>query len=83
MLEKLSTVKQNLPNDVNPKLGPDATGLGQVFWYTIENQENSIKPLSLGELRTLQDFQIKYLLQAVDGVSEVCFSRWLCKRISN
>jgi len=71
VLEKLSTAKQSLPNDVNPRLGPDATGLGQVFWYTIENKKDSKKPLSLGELRTLQDYQIKYLLQGVEGVSEV------------
>lgn len=71
VLEKLSTAGKELPSGVSPKMGPDATGLGQIFWYTLENAEDSIKPLSLGELRSLQDFYVRYLLQGVEGVSEV------------
>ncbi|MCO4794923.1 MAG: efflux RND transporter permease subunit [Bacteriovoracaceae bacterium] len=71
VLEKLSTIGGTLPNGVQPVLGPDATGLGQIFWYTLENTENSLKPKSLAELRSIQDFYVKYLLQGVEGVSEV------------
>ncbi len=71
VLEKLSTATSELPNGVVPKMGPDATGLGQVFWYTIENDKDSIKPKSLAELRSIQDFYVRYLLQGVEGVSEV------------
>jgi Cu(I)/Ag(I) efflux system membrane protein CusA/SilA len=71
VLEKLSTVSKELPADATPKLGPDATGLGQVFWYTIENDKGSKKPKSLAELRSIQDFYVRYLLQGVKGVSEV------------
>ena len=71
VLEKLTTAKSELPPDVTPKMGPDATGLGQIFWYTLENKKNSIKPKSLAELRSIQDFYVRYLLQGVEGVSEV------------
>jgi Cu(I)/Ag(I) efflux system membrane protein CusA/SilA len=71
VLEKLSTATSELPPGVIPKMGPDATGLGQVFWYTIENDENSKSPKSLAELRSIQDFYVRYLLQGVEGVSEV------------
>lgn len=71
VLEKLSIANSEIPSGVVPRMGPDATGLGQVFWYTIENSENAKKPKSLAELRSLQDFYVKYLLQAVEGVSEV------------
>ena len=71
VLEKLSTATSELPTGVVPKMGPDATGLGQVFWYTIENDKDSIKPKSLAELRSIQDFYVRYLLQGVEGVSEV------------
>lgn len=71
VLEKLSTASSVLPDDVSPKMGPDATGLGQIFWYTLDNSPDSKNPKSLGELRTIQDFYVKYLLQGVDGVSEV------------
>lgn len=60
-----------MPNGVVPQMGPDATGLGQIFWYTIENEENSLQPKSLAQLRSIQDFYVRYLLQGVDGVSEV------------
>lgn len=71
VLEKLTSARNELPTGVNPSMGPDATGLGQVYMYTLENTANSAKPLSLEELRTLQDFYVRYLLQSVEGVSEV------------
>lgn len=71
VLEKLSTVGDILPEGVVPTLGPDATGLGQIFWYTLENSPDSTEPLSLAQLRSVQDFYVKYLLQTVEGVSEV------------
>ncbi|MDP3975643.1 MAG: CusA/CzcA family heavy metal efflux RND transporter, partial [bacterium] len=66
VLERLSTVSAQLPEGVNPVLGPDATSLGQIFMYTIESDQ-----LSLTELRTLQDFTVQYALQSVPGVAEV------------
>ena len=71
ILEKLSTALSELPPGVIPKMGPDATGLGQIFWYTIENEKGSKNPKSLAELRSIQDFYVRYLLQGVEGVSEV------------
>lgn len=71
VLEKLSTATSELPPGVVPKMGPDATGLGQIFWYTIENEMGAKKPKSLAELRSIQDFYVRYLLQGVEGVSEV------------
>lgn len=71
VLEKLSTSSGLVPSGVRPTMGPDATGLGQVFWYTIENEKGSDSPKSLAELRSIQDFYVKYLLQGVEGVSEV------------
>lgn len=71
VLEKLSTIGSTLPNGVQPSLGPDATGLGQIYWYTLENEEDSLHPKSLSELRSIQDFYVRYLLQGVEGVSEV------------
>lgn len=71
ILEKLSTSKDVLPEGVSPKMGPDATGLGQIFWYTLENKANSKEPKSLAQLRSIQDFYVRYLLQGVEGVSEV------------
>ncbi|EQC45542.1 efflux RND transporter permease subunit [Bacteriovorax sp. Seq25_V] len=71
VLEKLSTATNSLPEGVSPQIGPDATGLGQIFWYTLENQKGAENPKSLAELRSLQDFYVKYLLQGVEGVSEV------------
>ena len=75
VLEKLNSLPSGtLPNDVTPALGPDATALGQVFWYTLEGRDKDGNP-SGGwdphELRTIQDFQVGYALTAVKGVSEV------------
>lgn len=71
VIEKLTTAKNELPQGVSPAMGPDATGLGQVYMYTLENKADNPKPHSLEELRTLQDFYVRYLLQSVEGVSEV------------
>ncbi len=71
VLEKLSTASGELPPSVIPKMGPDATGLGQVYMYTVENTPDNPHPKSLAELRSIQDFYIRYLLQSVKGVSEV------------
>ena len=71
ILEKLSIASNELPNGVIPNMGPDATGLGQIYWYTLENEEGAKKPKSLAELRSIQDFHVRYLLQSVEGVSEV------------
>jgi len=66
VLERMSLVTKSLPAGVTPTLGPDATGVGHVFWYTVESPT-----LSLRELRTLQDWFIRYQLNAVPGVAEV------------
>ncbi|MCF6157369.1 MAG: efflux RND transporter permease subunit [wastewater metagenome] len=66
VLERLNFVQALLPKDVVPRLGPDATGLGQIFWYTVEGPG-----YDLGQLRSLQDWFIRYQLNAVEGVSEV------------
>lgn len=75
VLEKLNSLPANLlPNDVQPILGPDATALGQVYWYTLEGRDslgNVTGGWDLHELRTIQDFYVKYGLNAVEGVSEV------------
>jgi len=75
ILEKLSSLPQNLlPDDVQPTLGPDATALGQIFWYTLEGRapEGEVTGgWDLQELRSIQDFQVKYALSAASGVSEV------------
>lgn len=65
--EQLGTAAAGLPEGVVPTLGPDATGLGQIFYYTLEAPPG----MDLAELRSLQDFVIKFELQAVSGVSEV------------
>ncbi len=64
--ERLSLAKTQLPPRVTPILGPDATGLGQVFMYTLESENHS-----LTELRSIQDFTVRYALQSVPGVAEV------------
>jgi len=66
VLERLSLVTKLLPTGVAPTLGPDATGVGHVFWYTVESPTNSLR-----ELRSLQDWFIRYQLNAVPGVAEV------------
>jgi len=74
LLEKLSSLPPDLlPQGVAPTLGPDATSLGQVFWYTLEGRAEgeTVGGFDLHELRTLQDFTVRPALQAVPGVSEV------------
>ena len=67
ILERLSSLQPgSLPAGVQPVLGPDATAVGQVFWYTVEGKE-----FGLDELRTAQDWYVRYLLQSARGVSEV------------
>jgi Cu(I)/Ag(I) efflux system membrane protein CusA/SilA len=66
--EQLGTAAAQLPDGVSPQLGPDATGLGQVFYYVLDPPEQG---MSLADLRSMQDFIIKFELQAVRGVSEV------------
>jgi Cu(I)/Ag(I) efflux system membrane protein CusA/SilA len=93
VLERMNLAQKDMPKGVVPVLGPDATGIGQVFWYTVENGyycpdhptkrydgpgkcPETGKPLvasrlDLHELRTLQDWTIRYYLASADGVSEV------------
>ncbi|WP_018477619.1 efflux RND transporter permease subunit [Pontibacter roseus] len=75
ILEKLNSLPADLlPADVTPKLGPDATALGQVYWYTLEGRDEEGKPAGgwdLHELRSVQDFYVKYALAGAEGVAEV------------
>ena len=76
ILEKLNSLPAGtLPQGVQPTLGPDATALGQIFWYTLEGRNPKTGEPSGGwnpqELRTIQDFYVKYGLSAAEGVSEV------------
>ncbi len=75
ILEKLASLPSGtLPDGVAPALGPDATALGQVFWYTLEGRDPQGRPaggFSLEELRSIQDWTVRYALQAAVGVSEV------------
>ena len=66
VLERLNLVSKQLPNGVVPTLGPDATGVGQVFWYTLESDT-----MSLRDLRSVQDWFVRYQLNSVPGVAEV------------
>ncbi len=74
VLEKLNSLPANtLPEGVEPALGPDATALGQVFWYTLEGRDPDGNPAGgwdLHELRTIQDWQVRYSLLSAEGVSE-------------
>ncbi|TVQ68319.1 MAG: efflux RND transporter permease subunit, partial [Balneolaceae bacterium] len=75
ILEKLNSLPGGtLPDGVQPTLGPDATGLGQIFWYTLEGFSPDGKPAGgwdLHELRTIQDYQVRLALSGVSGVAEV------------
>ena len=66
VLERMALVAKTLPQGVTPTLGPDATGVGHVFWYTVESPTHSLR-----ELRSLQDWFIRYQLNAVPGVAEI------------
>ena len=75
IIEKLNSLPSGtLPEDVTPALGPDATALGQVYWYTLEGRDKDGNPAGgwdPHELRTLQDFYVKYSLTSAKGVAEV------------
>lgn len=76
ILEKLNSLPPGtLPEGVQPALGPDATALGQIYWYTLEGRNPKTgKPTggwNAEELRTIQDFYVKYSLSSAEGVSEV------------
>ncbi len=75
VLEKLSALPPGtVPEGVTPTLGPDATALGQIFWYTLEGQNpagETVGGWDPDELRSIQDWTVRYALQSVQGVSEV------------
>jgi|TARA_R110000744_G_scaffold153733_3_gene268164 Cu(I)/Ag(I) efflux system membrane protein CusA/SilA len=75
ILEKINSLPSGLlPDGVNPTLGPDATGLGQIYWYTLEGRDkdgNVTGGWDLQELRSIQDYYVKYGLASAGGVSEV------------
>jgi len=76
ILEKLNSLPPGtVPSEVKPALGPDATALGQVYWYTLEGRDPKTGKPTGGwdpeELRTIQDFYVRYYLTASEGVSEV------------
>lgn len=66
VLERLNYAQKLLPQGITPTLGPDGTGVGHVFWYTLKAEN-----YDLGELRAIQDWYVKFALQNVHGVSEV------------
>ncbi|VAX38559.1 Cobalt-zinc-cadmium resistance protein CzcA; Cation efflux system protein CusA, partial [hydrothermal vent metagenome] len=74
VLEKLNSLSAGtLPEGVQPALGPDATALGQVYWYTLEGRDPDGNPIGgwdLNELRTVQDWQVRYAIKAAKGVSD-------------
>lgn len=75
VLEKLAALPAGtVPEGVRPTLGPDATAMGQIFWYTLEGQDedgNAVGGWDPDELRSIQDWTVRYALQSVEGVSEV------------
>jgi Cu(I)/Ag(I) efflux system membrane protein CusA/SilA len=76
ILEKLNSLPPGtLPSGVQPSLGPDATALGQIFWYTLEGRDPKTGRPNGGwdpsELKTIQDFYVRYSLSSAEGVSEV------------
>jgi len=75
VLEKLNSLPAGtLPSGVQPSLGPDATALGQIFWYTLEGLDENNNPTGgwdLHELRSIQDWHVRYALMSAKGVSEV------------
>jgi len=66
VLERLDFAKKDIPKDVAVTLGPDATALGQIFWYTVEGEGYGLE-----ELRSIQDWYVRYQLTSVEGVAEV------------
>src|SRR5678809_14156 len=66
VLERLNYAQRLLPQGITPTLGPDGTGVGHIFWYTLDARQ-----MDLGEQRALQDWYIKFALQTVPGVAEI------------
>ena len=66
VLERLNYAQRLLPEGITPTIGPDGTGLGHVYWYTLD-----APGYDLGELRALQDWYVRLALQTVEGVSEI------------
>lgn len=66
VLERLNVIQSKLPAGVTPTLGPDGTGVGHVYWYTVESKEHDV-----GTLRAIQDWYVRYKISAVEGVAEV------------
>ena len=66
VVERMNVAQQRLPSGVTPVIGPDATALGQILWYTVEGEG-----FDLAELRSIQDWYLRYQLNSVEGVSEV------------
>jgi copper/silver efflux system protein len=75
IIEKLNSLPAGLlPDDAMPALGPDATALGQIYWYTLEGRDPDGRPVGgwdLHELRSVQDWYVRYGLLAAEGISEV------------
>lgn len=75
LIERLGSLPAGtLPDGVQPSLGPDATGLGQIFWYTLEGRDGDGNPVGgwdLHELRTVQDWFARYGLASAEGIAEV------------
>jgi len=75
VMEKLASLPAGtLPQGVSPALGPDATALGQIFWYTLEGRDPDGNPIGgwdLHELRSVQDWYVRYDILSAEGISEV------------
>lgn len=75
ILEKLNSLPPDtLPSGVQPSLGPDATALGQIYWYTLEGRDRNGNPTggwSLSRLRSIQDWMVRFRLMSAEGVAEV------------
>lgn len=75
ILEKLNSLPVGtLPDGVRPSLGPDATALGQIFWYTLEGRDPNGNPAGgwdPAQLRSIQDWYVRYALMSAEGVAEV------------
>ena len=70
--ERLTTIGADLPEGVVPRLGPEGTGVGHIYWYLVQNDDDPATPEhSLADLRSIQDWYIRYQLATVPGVAEV------------
>jgi len=79
VLEKLNSLPAGtIPEGVKPTLGPDATALGQIFWYTLEGRDQNGNPAGgwdPDELRTVQDWYVRYSLLAAEGINAMAPAR--------